>query len=223
MKADIAERVDDYLESLFGGDDPALQAALAASAAAGLPPIAVSPTQGKLLQLFARMLGAQRMLEVGTLGGYSAICLARALPPNGRLITLELDRTHADVAKQNLERAGLASLVDVVVGPALDSLHRMIAQGTQPFDLIFIDADKANSGNYVRLALALSHPGTVIVLDNVIRDGHVIDASSGDGAIVGTREALAVMASDPRLQATAIQTVGHKGYDGFAIAIVVKG
>jgi predicted O-methyltransferase YrrM len=220
MDIDRSERVDQYLAELFVGDDPALEGALAASAAAGLPPIAVSAVQGKLLFLLAQSAGARRVLEVGTLGGYSAIWFGRAVGENGRVISLEIDPEHAAVARTNLESAGLERVVSVELGPALQTLDRLIAEHAEPFDLIFIDADKRNNPNYLARGLELSHPGTVIVVDNVVRDGAVTDAKSRDPDLVGTRRVLEMMATDPRLQATAIQTVGAEGYDGFAVALV---
>ena len=219
--ADRSYDVDAYLGGLFVGDDAVLERALERSAAAGLPPIAVSPVQGKLLYVLARARGARRILEIGTLGGYSAIWLARALPAGGTLTTLEIDRAHADVARENLDAAGLGELVAIEVAPALQTLDRLIASGAQPFDLIFIDADKPNNPNYLARALDLSRPGSLLVLDNVVRGGAVADERSKDPNVIGTRKALEMMASDPRLQATALQTVGQKGYDGFALALVV--
>ncbi|MGC2130100.1 MAG: O-methyltransferase [Candidatus Aquilonibacter sp.] len=220
MNADRTYDVDAYLSALFVGDDPVLERALERSTAAGLPPIAVSPVQGKLLHMLARLRGARRILEIGTLGGYSTIWLARALPRDGALITLEIDLEHATVARENLVAAGLDELVTVEVAPALETLDRLVDSGAQPFDLIFIDADKPNNPNYLRRALDLSRPGTLIVLDNVVRGGAVADSHSRDPNVIGTRRALEMMASDPRLQATALQTVGQKGYDGFALALV---
>jgi predicted O-methyltransferase YrrM len=220
MAGDRSERVDAYLAKLFVGDDPALERALAASAAAGLPPIAVSAPQGKLLYLLAQSTGARRVLEVGTLGGYSAIWFGRAVGEHGTVISLEIDPAHAAVARKNLESAGLGSVASIEVAPALQTLDRMIAAHAESFDLIFIDADKENNPNYLARALELAHPGTIIVVDNVVRNGAVVDASSRDPDVVGTRRALEMMASDRRLEATAIQTVGAKGYDGFAIARV---
>jgi predicted O-methyltransferase YrrM len=219
VNEDRAYDVDAYLSELFVGEDGALER----SAAAGLPPIAVSPPQGKLLYLLARVRGARRILEVGTLGGYSAIWLARALPSDGALVTLEIDAKHAAVARENLAAAGLQQLVTVEVAPALQTLDRLVASGAEPFDLIFIDADKRNNPNYLRRALDLSRAGALIVVDNVVRGGAVADARSRDPDVVGTRRCLEMMAGEPRLQATAIQTVGQKGYDGFAIALVDSG
>jgi len=214
--------VDGYLASLFVGADTALDAALAASATAGLPEIQVSPTQGKLLHLLARLQSARAILEIGTLGGYSAIWLARALPPGGRLVTLEFDPKHAEVARGNIALAGLSERVDVRQGRALDLLPRIETEKIGPFDLVFIDANKDNNPEYFTWALRLSRPGGLIILDNVVREGGVLDAASADPAIQGTRRALAMMAAEPRVIATAIQTVGVKGWDGLAIAMVVK-
>jgi predicted O-methyltransferase YrrM len=221
VNADRTYDVDAYLSALFVGDDVALDRALEHSAAAGLPPIAVSPVQGKFLHLLARVRGARRILEIGTLGGYSTIWLARALPPDGALVTLEIDPEHAAVARENLAAARLGELVTIEVAPALQTLDRLVASGAQPFDMIFIDADKPNNPSYLRRALELSRPGTLIVLDNVVRGGAVADSRSRDPNVIGTRKALEMMAGDPRLQATALQTVGQKGYDGFALALVV--
>jgi predicted O-methyltransferase YrrM len=221
VNADRTYDVDAYLSALFVGDDVALDRALERSAAAGLPPIAVSPVQGKFLHLLARVRGARRILEIGTLGGYSTIWLARALPPDGALVTLEIDPEHAAVARENLAAARLGELVTIEVAPALQTLDRLVASGAQPFDMIFIDADKPNNPSYLRRALELSRPGTLIVLDNVVRGGAVADSRSRDPNVIGTRKALEMMAGDPRLQATALQTVGQKGYDGFALALVV--
>ena len=212
--------VDDYLSRTLALTDPALDAALASSAAAGLPPIAVSAPQGRLLQLLAVIRGARSILEIGTLGGFSTIGLARALPADGRLVSLEYDPAHAEVARANIAAAGLADRVEVRVGAALDSLPKVQADGIGPFDLVFIDADKANNANYVRWALDLSRPGTLIIVDNVVRGGKVLDASGDDPAVVGTRAALEFIAAEPRLTATALQTVGSKGYDGFVLALV---
>ncbi|HTZ54184.1 MAG TPA: O-methyltransferase [Candidatus Acidoferrum sp.] len=221
MNTGRADEVDAYLSSLFVGDDRDLERALAHSAAAGLPPIAVSAVQGKLLHLLARLRGARRILEIGTLGGYSAIWLARALPSDGQLITLEIDPEHAAVARSNLTAAGLDAVVRVEVGPALKTLDQLIAQGAPPFDLIFIDADKENNPNYLARALELSRPGTLVVVDNVVRGGKIADPKSRDPMVVGTQRALEMLARDPRFAATALQTVGAKGYDGLAVALVV--
>jgi predicted O-methyltransferase YrrM len=213
--------VDNYLVSLLTPSDEALLSALADSEAAGLPPISVAPNQGKMLELLARMCAAQRILEIGTLGGYSTISLARALSPIGKLITLELEPAHARVARANLDRAGLEELVDIRVGPATESLRSMVADEEEPFDFIFIDADKEGYPEYLELSLALAHIGTVIVADNIVRDGQVANLDSTDERVRGVRLFLELAAADPRVSATAIQTVGSKGYDGFALLLVV--
>lgn len=210
--------VDDYISGLLVGEDKALDGALAASDEAGLPQIAVAPNQGKMLNLIARIHGARTILEIGTLAGYSTIWLARALPEDGRLITLEADPHHAAVATANIAAAGLAGKVEVKVGKALDTLPELTGEG--PFDLFFIDADKANNPRYVAWALEHSRPGTVIIVDNVVRDGRVVDADSTDPSVVGTRELGALLAGEPRVSATMVQTVGSKGYDGFALVLV---
>ena len=212
------EEVDRYISDMLVRPDEALQAALEASDAAGLAAINVSPAHGKLLWLLARLVDAKRILEIGTLGGYSAIWLARGLAPGGRLVTLEAVEKHAAVARQNLERAGLAPAVDVRVGPALATLPQL--EG--PFDLSFIDADKQNNAEYFRWALKLSRPGSVIVVDNVVREGRVVDPRSRDAAVLGVRKLNELVAAEPRVAATAIQTVGVKGYDGFAVALVLR-
>jgi len=214
--------VDEYLDGLLVGQDEALEAALQASREAGLPPINVSPTQGKLLNLLARAIGARAILEVGTLGGYSTIWMARALPPDGRLVTLEIDDRHAEVARANLARAGLAQRVEVRLGRALDSLQRLADEGAGPFGLVFIDADKPNISEYFDWAVRLTRPGSLIVVDNVVRDGAVIDARSRDASVQGVRRLNELMSSEPRVSATVIQTVGAKGYDGFALALVIE-
>lgn len=210
--------VDDYITNLLIPQDAALDAALQAAAEANLPAIAVSAAQGKLLYLLARIGGARRILEIGTLGGYSTIWLARALPPDGRLVTLEFDPRHAEVATANLARAGLSRIVEVRVGRAIDSLPAFESEA--PFDLVFIDADKPSTLEYFRWAMKLSRPGTVIVVDNAVRDGDVIDASGRDANVEGIRRFLATLAAEPRATGTVIQTVGAKGYDGFALAVV---
>jgi predicted O-methyltransferase YrrM len=212
--------VDEYVASVCLSPDPALDAALESSRAAGLPAINVSAPQGKLLHLLARMIGARTILEIGTLGGYSAIWLARALPPGGRLVTLEYEQKHADVARGNLERAGLADRVDIRVGPAIQTLPTLEAEGAGPFDLVFIDADKTGYPDYWPWALRLSRPGAVIIADNVVRDGKVADANSTDQNVQGVRRYLARVGAEPRVTSTVLQTVGSKGYDGFSIAIV---
>ena len=220
MNQDQWKAVDNYLAERLVPPDTALDAALEASTAAGLPPINVSPTHGKLLHLLARMQGARRILEIGTLGGYSTIWLARALPPDGRLITLETDSKHADVARANIARAGLEGIVELRLGKALDTLPQIDAGKNGPFDLIFIDADKQNIPRYFDWALRLSRPGALIVVDNVVRGGAVIDAATEDTNVQGVRQFLEIVAREPRVSATAIQTVGLKGYDGFALALV---
>jgi predicted O-methyltransferase YrrM len=213
-------KVDAYVIEKLLPADAELEAALAANAAGGLPAIDVSPPQGKLLNLLVRMSGARRVLEIGTLGGYSTIWMARALPADGHLVTLEFEPRHAAVAKANIERAGLADRVDIRVGKAIDNLPGIAAEHLGPFDFIFIDADKPSNPQYLEWALKLSRPGTVIVLDNVIRDGAVIESKSGDVNVDGARGGFDFLGSNTQLTATALQTVGSKGYDGFAIAIV---
>jgi predicted O-methyltransferase YrrM len=215
--------VDSYLGSQLLEDDPVLDRVTQTSHEAGLPPIAVSPLQGKFLYLLARLIGARRVLEVGTLGGYSAIWLGRALPaaPAGRLVSLEVNPMHAEIAQVNIAEAGLAETVEVRVGAALESLPKLAAEfGDGAFDFSFIDADKHNNAAYFSWALQLTRPGGVIVVDNVVREGHVVDETSDNPAILGTRRLFSDMAREHRMTATAIQTVGEKGYDGFAIAIV---
>jgi predicted O-methyltransferase YrrM len=212
--------VDDYIVESLLEADPVLDAALKANSERGLPAIDVSPAQGKLLNLLVRMSGAKRILEIGTLGGYSTIWLARALPPGGKVVTLELEPHHADVARNNLKAAELTELVDLRVGPALETLAALSAEGTAPFDFIFIDADKPNNRHYLSWAVRLSRPGTVIVCDNVIRDGAVLNEDGSDANVEGARAAFSFIGDSNRLDGTAIQTVGAKGYDGFVIAIV---
>lgn len=214
--------VDRYLSETVLGADEAPAAALAANEAAGLPPIDVTPTQGKFLNLLARMVGARRVLEIGTLGGYSTIWLARAVGPSGRVVTLEYEPRHAAVARENLDRAGVGSRVDIRIGAALDTLPLVEADDMGPFDLVFIDADKVNNSNYVRWALQLSRPGSVIVVDNVVRGGAVSNPDHDDDAVRASREVLGLLAAEPRIDATALQTVGSKGWDGFALALVVE-
>ncbi|MFJ9695604.1 O-methyltransferase [Kitasatospora sp. NPDC101183] len=214
--------VDAYFSEQLVGHDPVLDAATADADAAGLPPIAVAPNQGKLLHLLALTQGARRVLEVGTLAGYSAIWLARALPDDGELLTLELDPKHAEVARGNLVRAGLEKVVEVRVGRAADSLAALVEEGVEPFDLVFIDADKPSNPEYFRRALELTRPGSLIIVDNVVRGGRVADAGSTDPAVVGTRALHALIAAEPRVSATSVQTVGSKGYDGFTLARVVS-
>jgi predicted O-methyltransferase YrrM len=212
--------VDRYITDLLLPPDAAMEAAIRESVAAGLPPINVTPNQGKLLHLLARLQGARNILEIGTLGGYSTIWLGRALPPEGRLITLEIEPKHAKVARANIARAGLANAVEVRLGRALDTLPRLASEGRESFDLIFIDADKQSTPEYFTWAMRLSRRGSLIVVDNVVRDGAVIDASSKDPSVQGVRRFNELLASEPRLIATEIQTVGSKGYDGFAFALV---
>jgi predicted O-methyltransferase YrrM len=212
--------VDAYIADLFIGSDPPLDETLEKSHVAGLPAIAVAPHEGKLLMLLARAIRARRILEIGTLGGYSTIWLARALPNDGRLITLEYDPKHAEVARANIAHAGFAQLVDVRIGRGLDTLPQIAAEGLGPFDFIFIDADKQGYVDYFDWSLQLSRPGTLIVADNVIRDGKVLDADTEDSLVQGVRRFNEVLAADRRVIATAIQTVGGKGYDGMAIALV---
>lgn len=216
----LSRQVDDFIEAKLLAPDPALDATLRANAAGGLPAIDVSPAQGKLLQLLVRMAGAVRILEIGTLGGYSTIWLARALPESGRLVTLELEPHHAEVAAGNIAGAGLADRVEIRTGPAAATLDAMIAAGEGPFDLVFVDADKPGNLAYLRAALALARPGTVLVFDNVVRDGAVLDANSVDPSVQGTRALYDAIAAEPRIDATAIQTVGAKGWDGFLIGLV---
>jgi predicted O-methyltransferase YrrM len=212
--------VDRYFSQELSLSDPALDAAMAANRSAELPAIDVAPNQGKLLQLLARMVGARRILEIGTLGGYSTIWLARALPAGGRLITLEFSPQHAEIARANITRAGLSDRVEIRIGAALHTLPKLEKETSEPFDLIFIDADKSNNSGYVRWAIKLSRPGTLIIIDNVVRDGAVIDSTSTDKDVQGARQLFELLANEPRLSSTAIQTVGVKGYDGFAFALV---
>ncbi|GAC1656780.1 MAG: O-methyltransferase [Candidatus Dormibacteraceae bacterium] len=222
MSQETWNAVDAYFTEQLVGPDPALDAALRDSAAAGLPAINVAPNQGKLLHLLARMAGATKILEVGTLGGYSTIWLARALPSGGRLISLEAVPRHAEVARANIARAGLADAVEVRVGAALESLPQLAEEGAGPFGLTFIDADKPNTPEYFQWALRLSRPGSVIIIDNVVRDGTVINGASDDPTTRGIRRLNEVIAAEPRVTATAIQTVGIKGYDGLTIALVLS-
>ncbi|MDX8440125.1 O-methyltransferase [Mesorhizobium australafricanum] len=212
--------VDDYIVSSLFEADPVLDATLAANRDQGLPAIDVSAAQGKLLSLLVRIRGAKKVLEVGTLGGYSTIWMARGLPADGKIVTLELDPHHAKVARSNFERAGVSDKIDLRVGPALQSLAALGNENAGPFDLIFIDADKPNNPNYLAWAMKLSRSGSVIVCDNVIRDGAVLKEDGRDAYVEGARAAFSFIGSDKRLDGTAIQTVGAKGYDGFAIALV---
>jgi predicted O-methyltransferase YrrM len=210
--------VEDYICDRLVGEDPILAATMTACDVTGLPPIAVAPNVGKLLNLLARLQGARRILEIGTLGAYSTIWLARALPAAGQLITLEADPKHAEIAQANIERAGLSSLIDLRLGPALETLPQLVG----PFDMFFIDADKEHNADYFHWALKLSRLGSVIVIDNVVRDGKVIDAESDDPLVQGTRRLFEAIAAEPRVTSTAIQTVGRKGYDGLAIVLVTE-
>jgi predicted O-methyltransferase YrrM len=210
--------VDEYIASHLAPQDAALEQALHDSAE--LPNIQVTPAQAQLLHILARAAGARRVLEVGTLGGYSAIWMARALPGDGALVTLEVNPDHARVARANIERAGLGGIVEIRLGPALDTMNAMIAAHEEPFDLVFIDADKPPTADYFDRAVQLAHRGSVIVVDNVVRDGRVVDETSDDASVQGIRRFFDALARDDRVTATAIQTVGAKGYDGFAIAVV---
>ncbi len=220
MSQEQWSRVDGYIVERLIGSDEALGAALASNAAAGLPEHDVSAPQGMLLHLMARMIGARRILEIGTLGGYSTIWLARALATDGRVVTLEADPGHADVARRNIERAGLAERVDIRAGPALETLAQIAASGSDLFDLVFIDADKQSYPDYLAWALRLSRPGGVIVADNVVRGGAILDSESADPRVRDVRRFFDALGAEPRLQATAIQTVGAKGWDGLVIAVV---
>ncbi|MEU6287533.1 O-methyltransferase [Streptomyces sp. NPDC015140] len=220
-ESQLWEDVDAYFISHLTPDDPALEAALRESEAAGLPPVNVTATQGKLLQLLAQIQGARTILEIGTLGGYSTIWMARALPADGRLVTLEYSARHAEVATRNLARAGLDALVDVRVGPALESLPKLADENPAPFDLVFIDADKGNNPHYLEWALKLTSTGSLVVIDNVVREGRVADPDDTADDVRGTRAAIELIGAHPRLSGTAIQTVGGKGYDGFALARVL--
>jgi predicted O-methyltransferase YrrM len=222
MSQQLWNEVDEYVERHVVGEDSALVAARETSAAAALPPIAVTPAQGKLLHLLARMCGARSILELGTLGGYSTIWLARALPHDGRLVTLELDPRYAELATANVERAGLAGLIKIEVGPALERLHALIDAGAGPFDLVFIDADKQRTPEYFELALELMRPGGVIVTDNVVRAGALADPASTDAGVQGMRRFHELLHAHARVDATTIQTVGGKGYDGFTLALLER-
>jgi predicted O-methyltransferase YrrM len=221
MDQELWTAVDTYITEQLVPSDAALDATMEANATAGLPTIDVAPNQGKLLHVLALMKGAKRILEVGTLGGYSTIWLARALPENGRLVTLEVSPKHAEVARGNVDRAGVGKKVEIRVGPAAESLAALVAENVEAFDFIFIDADKPNNAVYLDWALKLAKVGTFLLTDNVVREGKLADAESDDPAVVGTRAMFERMGAEPRLVATAIQTVGVKGYDGFAMAVVV--
>jgi len=220
MSQDQWTAVDRYFDGLFAPSDPALDAALRATNDAGMPLINVAPNQGALLQLLVRMVGARTVLEIGALGGYSAIWMARALAPGGRLISLEVNPKHAEVARANIARAGLADAVEVRLGSALATLPQLAEEGAGPFDLVFIDADKSSTPDYLTWALRLTKPGSLIVIDNVVRDGEVSNASSANPDVQGIQRALAMIAEEPRLVGAAFQTVGSKGYDGMALALV---
>ena len=220
-ESQVWDDVDDYFIGQLAPDDEVLEAALRDSEAAGLPEIAVSAAEGKLLHLLAQIQGAARILEIGTLGGYSTIWLARALPADGRLVSLEFSPKHAEVATRNLARAGLDKVVEVRVGPALESLAELADEEPAPFDLVFIDADKANNPHYVEWALKLTRPGSLIIVDNVVRGGRVADPDNASPDVQGTRTAIELIGSHARLSGTAIQTVGRKGYDGVALARVL--
>jgi predicted O-methyltransferase YrrM len=220
MTQQLWTSVDQYYSDVLIKQDHALDAALRDSDAAGLPPINVTPNQGKFLHLMARICGARSILEIGTLGGYSTIWLARALPDGGRLVTLEAEPRYAEVATANIARAGLADRVEVRIGRALDTLPELEADGHGPFDLVFVDADKPSNPDYVEWALKITRPGSVIIVDNVVRGGEVADSGSEDSAVLGVRRMNELIAADQRLAATAIQTVGSKGYDGLLVALV---
>jgi predicted O-methyltransferase YrrM len=225
MTQELWNAVDRYIDDHLVGEDSALEAAAAASDAAGLPPIAITPNQGKLLALLVRVHGARSILELGTLGAYSTIWLARALPADGRLVTLEANPRYAEVAETNIANAGLGEIVQLRVGPALQTLPELLAEGAGPFDVIFIDADKQNNPGYLEWSLKLSRPGSLIIADNVVRGGAILDPDGSDprggaGSVQGIRRFYELLAAEPRVSATAIQTVGAKGHDGFAIALV---
>ena len=221
MPEKIWSDVENFIDEQLIGRDRLLEATLAASAAAGLPPISVSPSQGKFLQILARAVKARRILEVGTLGGYSTLWLAGALPEGGRLVTLEADSHHAHIARENFARAGLDSVVELRFGKAHDTMPEMISERVEPFDFIFIDADKKRIPAYFDWALQMAHAGTLIVVDNVVRRGALADAGSRDEHVIGVRELHEQLAKDARVSATTLQTVGAKGYDGFTVAIVL--
>lgn len=220
MTTETWAAVDAFFEENLLSPDPILEETLRSSASAGLPTIQVSPSQGVLLHLFAKAAGARRVLEIGTLGGYSGIWLARALPPGGRLVTLEVNPTHAEVARANFSRAGLLERVELRLGPAIETLEKMLSEKPEPFDLFFIDADKPSTRSYFDRSLRLAHPGSLIVVDNVVRKGELANASSEDPSVRGMREFVEALSTEPRVVATGIQTVGSKGYDGFVLARV---
>jgi len=222
VKQDVWAKVDEFITGAIPHNDAALEAVGAANAAAGMPAIDVSAPQGKLLHLLALSVGARRVLEVGTLGGYSTIWLARALPADGSVLTLEYSPKHAEVARKNLDAAGVGAKVEIRVGAAAASLEKIAAERVPPFDLVFIDADKKNNPLYVQWALKLSRPGTIIIVDNVIRGGGVLDETAEDADVRGTRAMFEAVGKEKRLTATAIQTIGSKGYDGFVMAVVTS-
>jgi len=213
--------IDQYISEVCSTTDAVMDAVLSESSAAGLPSINVSPNQGKLLHLLVRMQGAKKILEIGTLGGYSTIWMARALPKDGRLITLEFDPKHAEVARRNIAHAGFAAQVDIRIGPAIDALPNLVSEG--PFDFVFVDADKQSTADYFTWALKLTRPGSVIIVDNVVRDGEIINPGSADPGVAGVRRFNDLLRHEKRVTATAIQTVGSKGYDGFALLLVNAG
>ncbi|MBA3962984.1 MAG: O-methyltransferase [Chthoniobacterales bacterium] len=220
MSEETWSKVDRYFEELLLGEQPALDAALRETETVGLPAISVSPLQGRFLTFLAQSMGARRILELGTLGGYSTICLAAALPNDGLLVSLEVDPKNAEVARRNLERAQLHDRVEIRVAPAIETLPQLVRENAGPFDLIFIDADKESYADYFPWALKLARPGTVLLADNVVRKGEIIDAGNNDARIQGARRFNALVAAEPRVRATAMQTVGCKGYDGFLLAVV---
>jgi predicted O-methyltransferase YrrM len=222
MDKELWTNVDEYLGSILAPSDPSLEGALADSAAAGLPQINVAPNLGKMLELLARIRGSRRILEIGTLGGYSTIWLARSLPSDGLLISLELEPIHAEVARINVDRAGVGALVDIRTGPAAETMRTLIDEGCAPFDFIFIDADKESYTEYFELSLQLSRPGTVIVADNVVREGTILDHDSADERVIGVQKFLTTLKDEQRVSGTVVQTVGSKGYDGFALLLVNK-
>jgi predicted O-methyltransferase YrrM len=223
MATKLWTEVERYFDGMLIPEDPATTAALKASSSAGLPSINVTPSQGRLLWLLARVQGARKILEIGTLGGYSTIWMGRALPAGGRLLSLEIDPEHAKVARSNIKRAGLSEMVEVRLGPALETLPKLAASHEGPFDMTFIDADKPSNPEYFEWALRLSRPGSLIVVDNVVREGEVVDSRSRDPNVLGVRRLVGLIHKEPRVSATVIQTVSDKGYDGFAVALVTAG
>jgi predicted O-methyltransferase YrrM len=221
MSQEIWNAVDDYVAPRLAKHDDALAGALTASTAAGLPEIAVSQLQGQMLHVLAKSVGALKVLEIGTLGGYSTIWLARALPDGGRVVTLELEPHHAEVARANLQKAGVAEAVDIRVGMAIETLPQLVAEGAGPFDLVFIDADKPSGPDYFQWALKLTRPGSLIIVDNVVRNGELANAESDDEKVLGCRRLIEMLEHEPRVTSTVVQTVGAKGHDGFALAVVL--